>query len=472
MLALFGGAAALIMTVWVGPILRALLLPNTPADPVDLRVLFFTSAAALVTTMLAGLAPVLYATSPDLATALKAGAREGGGSRSVIQTVLLVGQVALTVILLTGAALFIRSLKQVHGLRLGFDAERVMVANANLSTIRPTRTESDAEYQRMRERVAHVPGVVGTALSVGFPFRYSFGTGFSSPGVDSIPDMPGPYISAVSPEYFETIGTRVLRGRGITPADIAGSQRVIVVSELLAQAVWPGKEPIGQCLSIGKPDSPCREVVGIVEDGRQDRVTEPSAQSFIPLAQADDPSLAVPITSLAIRTSGSAERMVGAVRQAIQSSAADLPFVNLEPMEYLFADQVRPWKLGASLFGLFGALALLLGAVGVYGVLSYAMSQRTHELGVRMTLGAQREQLLAMVVGRGVRIALFGVGIGAGGALLAGKALASLVYGISPYDPLNLVIVGLIMVLVAALASLIPAYRVSRIDPMVALRTE
>lgn len=472
MLAFLGGGAALIMTIWVGPILRALLLPNTPADPVDFRVLLFTSAAALVTTMLAGLAPVLYATSPNLATALKAGAREGGGTRSLIQSALLIGQVALTMILLTGAALFVRSLNRVHGLRLGFEPEHVLVANANLTPVRPTTAESDAEYQRMRERVARVPGVVSTALSVGFPFQFSYGTGFSSPGVDSIPDMSGPYISAVSPEYFATMGTRVLRGRGITEADIGGTPRIIVVSELMARTIWPGKEPIGQCLSISTADAPCREVVGIVEDGRQDRVTEPSAQSFIPLAQADDPSLAVPITSLVIRTSGSAERMVGAVRQAIQSSAADLPFVNLEPMEYLFADQVRPWKLGASLFGLFGALALLLGAVGVYGVLSYAMSQRTHELGVRMTLGAQREQLLAMVVGRGVRIALFGVVIGAGGALLAGKALASLVYGISPYDPLNLVIVGLIMVLVAALASLIPAYRVSRIDPMVALRTE
>lgn len=472
MLAILGGSAALLMTLWVGPLLRGLLLPNTPADPVDLRILLFTSAAAMITTVLAGLAPVLYATSPDLATALKAGAREGGGTRSVIQTALLIGQVALTVILLTGAALFIRSLSQVHGLRLGFEPEHLIFVNANLATIRPTREESDAEYRRMQQRVERVPGVTSTALSIGFPFRISYGTGFSSPGVDSIPDMPGPYISAVSPEYFATMGTRVLRGRGISAADRAGAQRVIVVSELMARTIWPGKEALGQCLSIATADAPCREVVGVVEDGRQDRVTEPSAQSFIPLAQADDPSLAVPITSLVIRTSGSAEKLAGAVRPAIQSSAADLPFVNIEPMEYLFADQVRPWRLGASLFGLFGALALLLGAVGVYGVLSYAMSQRTHEMGVRMTLGAQREQLMKMVVGRGVRIAVLGVLVGVGGALLAGKALASLVYGVSPYDPLNLVIVGAMLVVVAALASLVPAYRVSRVDPMVALRAE
>jgi len=472
MLALLGASAALVVTIWAGPLVRVLLLPDASPDPIDLRVLVFTSGVALITTMIAGLAPVLYATTPNLATALKAGTREGGGTRSLVQSALLVGQVALTVILLAGAALFIRSLGEVHALRLGFDPEHVMVTRGNLQAIRPTTQEINAEYARMRERAARVPGVTSTSLAIGFPFLYNLGVGLSSPGVDSIPDMPGPYLSAVSPEYFLTLGTRVLRGRGITAADISGSQQVIVVSETIARLVWPGSEALGRCLRLGNPASPCREVVGVVEDGRQNRVTEPAAQAFVPLTQADDPALDMPITSLVIRTSGPAERLAGTVRQAIQSTAADLPFIRLEPMENLFSDEVRPWKLGASLFSLFGMLALLLGGVGVYGVLSYAMSQRTHELGVRVALGAEPGQLLRMVVGRGVGIALLGAGIGSAGALLAGRALASLVFGISPYDPINLVIVAAILVVVAAAASLVPAFRVSRIDPMVALRAE
>ncbi|HWA40114.1 MAG TPA: FtsX-like permease family protein, partial [Gemmatimonadales bacterium] len=177
-------------------------------------------------------------------------------------------------------------------------------------------------------------------------------------------------------------------------------------------------------------------------------------------------------TSLVIRTAGPAAAMVGPVRRAVQSASADLPYLAVEPMTSLFADELRPWKLGAMLFTLFGGLAMVLGAIGVYGVLSYSMSQRTHEFGVRMTLGARPSQLVRQVVGNGVRIAVLGVVIGTAGGLLAGRALASLVYGVSPYDPLNLVFVALLLVLVAALASLLPALRASRVDPMVALRSE
>jgi predicted permease len=325
----------------------------------------------------------------------------------------------------------------------------------------------------MEQRVAGIPGVAATALSIGTPFRNNIGTAFQGPGVDSTPDdMDGAYLAAVTPGYFKTLGTEVLRGRGFTSADVAGSPRVLVVSQTFARRVWPEQDPLGKCLSIGTREAPCRVVVGVVEDGRQDRVTNPSAQTFVPLTQADDPALAMPITSLLIRTDGPAEALLGPVRRAIQATAPDLPFVTIEPMATIIGDQIRPWRLGAQLFGLFGGLALLLGAVGVYGVLSYAMSLRTHEMGVRLALGAGRRHLLGLVVGRGLRVALVGVLIGAVGALLAGKALASLVYGVSPYDPGNLLLVVGLLLLVSAGASFLPAWRATRVNPMVALREE
>ncbi len=473
LLAGLGGAGALLTALWTGPLLRTLLLPNAAPIPLDFRVLAFTTGVVGLTVLLAGLAPALYTTSPDLTSALKTGAREGNVSRSMIQPVLLVGQIALTVVLLAGAGLFVRSLGNVRALRLGFDPDQVLIATPHLDGVRPTRDEINAELVQMQQRVRAVPGVTSTSLSIGVPFRYNIGTAFTGPGVDSMPDMDGPYLHAVAPQYFATLGTRLLRGRNFTEADGPGARRVLVVSDTFARLVWPGRDPIGQCLSIGPRTAPCREVVGVVENGRQNRVTDVSAQTFVPLTQADDPSLAsMPYTSLLIRTTDHAADLLGAVQKAVQGTAPDLPFVLIEPISSIVGEQIRPWQIGATLFALFGGLALLLGAVGVYGVLSYAMSQRTHELGVRSALGAGRRHLLRLVMGRGLRVAVIGVVLGAGGALLAGRAVASLVYGISPYDPVVLGLVALILLTVSAGASFVPAWRATRIDPMEALREE
>jgi predicted permease len=281
----------------------------------------------------------------------------------------------------------------------------------------------------------------------------------------------GPYVSAVTPDYFRTMGTAVRRGRTFTDADNTGAQRVAVVNETMARLVWPNDDPIGKTMKIGKDPSPF-EVVGVVEDARRDAVTdEVVVQYFVPLAQSDS-VFSDGVSSLIVRTAGPAEALVDDVRREVQASSPDLPYPNIDPMPQLFAWQMRPWRVGSSLFALFGGLGVLLAGVGLYGVLSYVVSQRTQELGIRIALGAGRSSVLGLVLRQGLQVTLAAVVLGAAGALLAGRAIASLLYGVSPHDPLVLGAVALVLTLVAVVASYLPAYRATRVDPMVALRYE
>ncbi len=469
-LAACGGAAAVLVALWVGPLLRAALLPDaTIARVLDLRVFAFTAGADLVTALLAGLGPALHAGVPDLSSALKSGPREGGVQHSVTLSGLLVAQVALTMVLLTGAGLFLTSLRHVQGLRLGFDADHLIVAGGDFGALGYKTADINGLYERMRERVARLPGVAGASLSIGSPFGSVSMFRVAVPGVDSLPSTPtgGLFVAGVTPDYFKTMGTAVRRGRVFTDADNAGGQRVVVVNETMARLVWPGQDPIGKCLNIGG-SSTCSEVVGVVEDARQFKVTDELVmQYFIPLEQFGGP-----VTSLEVRTVGEADAMVGAVRREVQATSRELPYMGIDPMPQLFASQLRVWRRGSLLLSLFGGLALLLSAIGLYGVLSYMVSRRTHELGIRLALGAARGDLLGLVVRQGLGVTLVGVAIGMMGALLAGKAIAALLYGVSPHDPLVLGTATLVLLSVAALASYLPARRATKVDPMVALRYE
>src|SRR5438128_1469626 len=474
-LGVLGGAAALLITLWVGPVLSASLLSDsTTTAGLDTRVLLFTAVAVLVTVVLAGFAPAYHASAPDLSSALKSGEREGTFQPSPVRTGLMVGQVALTLVLLTGAGLFVSSLRHVQGLRLGFDSDRLIVASFDLRVLGYKRAEINALYQQMRDRVKALPGVSGASLAIGDPFRNFYAVSLDEPGLDSLQRVKtrGPYVAAVTPEYFRTMGTSVRRGRAFTATDIPGAQRVAVVNETMARLFWPGDDPVGKCLKIGGRMSPCTEVIGVVEDTRQGRVTDDMlVQYFIPLAQADS-VMKGPVTALLVRTEGQGEALVPAVRREVQATSAELPYPIVDPMPRLFAWQLRPWRLGSALLSLFGALGLLLAAIGLYGVLSYVVSQRTQEMGVRIALGAGRRDILELIMGQALRVTGWGLVLGAPGALVVGRAIASLLYGVKPHDPLVLSLVMVILGAVAAVASYLPARRATNVDPMVALRYE
>src|SRR5436309_3248800 len=475
-LGVLGGAAALLITLWVGPVLSASLLSDsTTTAGLDTRVLLFAAVAVLVTVVLAGFAPAYHASAPDLSSALKSGEREGTFQRSPVRTGLLVGQVALTLVLLTGAGLFVSSLRHVQGLRLGFDADRLIVASVDLQRLGYKRAAANALYEDMRERVKRLPGVSGASLAVGHPFGSAFVVTLFVPGLDSLPPAPsgGPYFEAVTPDYFRTMGAAVRRGRALVPTDIAGAQRVAVVNETMARRYWPGQDPLGKCLKIISPAAPGTEVVGVVEDARLNSVTDEGGaiQYFIPLAQADSVTSS-PVTALLVRTNGPADALVGAVRRTIQETAADLPYPSIDPMPRRFAWQLRPWPLGSALLSLFGALGLVLAGVGLYGVHSYVVSQRTQEMGIRIALAAGRREILQLIMGQALRVTGWGLVLGAAGALAVGRAIASLLYGVKPHDPLVLSLVMVILGAVAAVASYLPARRATKVDPMVALRYE
>jgi predicted permease len=271
------------------------------------------------------------------------------------------------------------------------------------------------------------------------------------------------------------MGTAIRQGRSFTDADAWGAPRVVIVNETMAKMVWPGESPLGKCLLIGdsKTKRPCTQVIGVSEAARRLSVKEEQVgQYYIPFAQSDSIFSGAGPSSLIVRTAGPSDQYEAQVRHAIQATDPSLPFPTVDPMPRVFAYQLRPWRLGSSLFSLFGGLGLLLSAVGLYGVLSYMVSQRTSELGIRVALGAARRDLLALVVAQGLRVTAIGVVIGVVGSLVAGKALASLLYGVSPHDPAVLALVTAVLVVVATLASYFPALRATRVDPMVALRYE
>jgi predicted permease len=477
-LALAGGVAGVLVTVGGGRFLRAVLLPS--GTPINGRVLVLTAVAALVTGVLVGLVPALQGSRPDLTTALKAGAREGGTQRSPLRTTLTVVQAALSVVLLVGAGLFVRSLWNVRSLRLGVEPDRVLTVNVGAAWAagQPDAAQSnDARaavqmrdlYARALERVRAIPGVESASISNGTPFHSSIALALEVPGWDSIPKLPGsgPYVTSVTGDYFRTMGTRLLRGRLFTAEESATGARVAVVSETMARALWPGRDPMGRCLML-MGSKECWNVIGVVEDARRFQVVGEAAamQYYVPLGQDFAGGL------LLIRFVGSRTSMIETVRRELQRLDPGIGYVSVGSLQDNVDWQVRPWRLGATMFVAFGALALLVAAIGLYSLIAYLVAQRTHELGVRMALGARASDIVRLVMGRGIGAAAIGVAAGVALALTLGRFVEPLLFQTSPRDLGVFLVVTATLLAFAVLASVVPTWRATRVDPMVALRVE
>jgi predicted permease len=329
-------------------------------------------------------------------------------------------------------------------------------------------------YEAMRERARGIPGVESASFTVGVPLEGQYALPLRIPGHDSIPGMPNgraPFLYAVTPDFFHTMGTRLLAGRSLTEADVGGPA-VAVVNATMARTVWPSGDAIGQCFKIElrSPTPDCIQVVGIVEDVRRSALleTESSPQYYMPLGQ--QPALMSEITLL-VRANDAA-RVLPVVRRALQSVREDMPFVNVRTLEDAVAPELRPWRLGASVFALFGVLALIVAAVGTYSVMQFSVSQRTHELGVRIALGATRGNLLGLVTRDSVKIGVVASVTGVLVVLLTGGLVESMLFQTSPRDPYVLGAVTLVLLVSGLLASMVPAWRATRVDPVATLKAE
>jgi predicted permease len=481
LLAVAGSLAGLVVAYLAAGLLRRALPPTIAwfSAPVDGRVLAAAAGLAILTGLAIGLVPALRATRSDVAGGLKAGAREGGGRRSRLRMALTVTQAALSVVLLVGAGLFVRSLWNVGSLELGLEPDRVLAVDVEMPGLGRITDPAARERARARrnlffadalERVRRLPGVEHAALTIGMPFQSWFSVRLRLPGRDSLPRLPtgGPNITAVTAEYFATMGTRLLRGRVFTEQDRAGSERVAIVNNTMARTYWPGRDPLGECLLI--QDQPCARIVGVVADARRYRLREdPHMHYYVPRGQ----ETSIGGTTLLVRpVTGDAEALAEPVRRALLELDPGLGYVQAQSVQEIIDPQVRPWKLGVSVFGLAGVLALVVAAVGLYSVLSYLVEQRTQELGVRIALGARAGSIVRLVLRDSLAMTLLGIAAGAALALVAGRFLQALLFETSARDPVVLVTVAASLILVAVLASVLPALRANGVDPMEALRAE
>ena len=470
LLSLAAGAAALAAASWGGSVMRALLLPDIHwgSTPLHWRVLLFATALAVTAGILAGLVPALQSANPALADALKAGVREGTVQRSATRGVLLVVQVALSTVLLVGAALFLRSLANVRGLDIGFDARQLVFARISFDgpdTVSAARRREALGDIALRLRSA--PGVKQVALTSMQPMHgFSFTKVF--PDADTVSHkISSPTFSVVSPEYFETTGLRMIRGTGFGSA----TSQHVVINRAMAEGLWPGENAIGRCIRFQKPDAACFLVSGVVETARRDKVIEdPKPQFYLPIGVPQFDGL-WPWT-LVVRGDPATHTLV--MNEIRQELRRDLPHGQsaITRMDDDLEPQYRPWRIGATLFTLFGLLAIIVAAVGIYSTVNYVVSQRTHEFGVRIALGAQMTDIARQVIGGGLRPVIVGVVVGIALALAGGRLIASLLYGVSPSDYRVLVGVAAGLVAVAIAAALVPARRAAHVDPIKALRAE
>jgi predicted permease len=477
LLALLGGLGAVMLSLWTTDLLRATLLPDVTwtTPPLDPRIVAVTLAITLATGLVAGIVPALRVSHTDLMTSLKIGERsEGSAGHTVVRRCLLVLQGALCVVLLVGAGLFVRSVDNLRRVNIGLDPDRAIVADVDLESAGYEPANVAAFFDRAAEAVSRLPSVERASIAAAYPFGSASGSSIEIPGRDSLPRLPsgGPYEYVVSPGFFATLGTRLLRGRDFTASDRAGAPNVIIINETMARTYWPGADPLGACVRLSDGKS-CTEVIGIVENLRRFDATreEPSLLFYTPLAQSEG-RWAGRGRALVVRARGAAATTARDVRSAIQGVAPNLPFVDVGTFREVIEPQLRPWRLGAALFSTFGGLALLVGAIGLYGVINFGVLQRRAELAIRAAVGARPAAIVRSVIGEGALYMAIAVALGLTTSIALGRLLGSLLFEVSPHDIAVYSGVTVVTMTVAVLASSIPAWRAARVDPAEVLRAE
>jgi macrolide transport system ATP-binding/permease protein len=474
-LATAGGALGILVALGATRLLAglpadALPLPIRFDLRVDGTVLAFAALVSLATTALFGILPAWTASRPSLVPSLKASATGEGPLRRrvTLSDGLVVGQLALSLVLLVAGALLTRGLLAARGTDLGFDPTPLSSLQFNLQMNGYDEERALAFRKRVVAELAALPGVTAVALASRPPLAPDINMeGIRIQGRHQAHEEPTP-IDAVSvgPDYFRTIGVPILEGRSFTDDDVSGSKKVVIVNQAFAKRYWPGRSALGQLVHTSGFDQPPHEIVGVARDHKVRSVGEPPTP-YMHLLAARSTRVA-----LLVRTHVPAKAALSSLRSAVLKLEPDVVFTEDAPAAEVAATTLAPTRIGAALLAAFGSLALLLAAVGLYGVISYSVTLRTREMGVRMALGAQRADVLRLVLGQGSRLALVGVGVGALLAALVGSVFSALLYGVSSLDPLAYAVAATVLLAVAAAANLVPALTAARVEPMRALRNE
>jgi putative ABC transport system permease protein len=478
-LAVVGGALGMLIALWGTDALVAASgdeLPRAAQIGLDPRVLGFTMLVSVLTGMLFGLVPAIHSSKTDLNEALKEGGRgtSEGGRRMSLRNALVTVEVAIAVVLLVGAALLIQSLWRLQKVDAGINPHNVMTFELGLPEVKYDAKKQSEFYRQLQARLSQLPGVEAASSVLPLPLSGSnMGISFEIEGQPvERGQQPSSAFRIVGLDYFRAMGIRLLKGRAFDERDGYDGPATIIVNEAYAQRFFPNEDPIGKRIrpgiSVETGKRPWREIIGVVGNVRYLSLK----RDFTPEYYVPQVQIPLDSTSLVVKTAGDPHSIVGAVREEVRAMDKDLPLFNIRTMDDYLSQSVAQPRLYALLLMIFAGLALLLTIIGLYGVMSYSVAQRTHEIGIRMALGASSRSVLAMVVRQGMLMVTAGIGIGLGVAYVATKVMAKLLFGIGAKDPLTFAAIAVIIAGIALAACFVPARRATRVDPMIALRYE
>ena len=480
LLGIIGGGLGLLLSIWGVPALIRLggeSIPRAHAISTDQKTLLFTLTISLLTSLLFGLAPILQLSERHLSAAIKEGRQSGatGGQRRLFNS-LVVAEVALALVLLIGAGLLIRSYLAVNRIESGFQPQNVLTVGLSLSpTQYPALPQQAVFYNQLLEKVQNTPGVTSAAVVTRVPLLGTpLWTSFLIQG-RAVSENENPVLEdrVCSPRYFETMGIPLLAGRDFTARDQKDSPPVIIISQAMAQQYWPHENPLGKRIwTFPDARDTWREVVGVVGDVKLFSLeAETKPVIYLPLSQSPFTG-GVRIPFLVTRSNQAPENMIASIRAAVRAIDPEQPVSNPRLMEEIVARSLLPRRFNLFVLVVFAALAALLAGCGVYGVMAYSVTQRKHEVGIRVALGARPSDILRLLMGQGLRLVLLGVALGLGGAMALTRWMSNLLFGVSATDPLTFALIALLLMGVALMACWLPARRAMKVDPIIALRYE